>query len=151
MNRLTTLVVGLGVALNAPASELNQEILVVTYPDFVAFDLVSESHDLETIVVGPEGYRHERRYPSDQTAYLEAQSPDDGALADGLYKWEAWATPRKVIPREVSSAMPDRNAMHTSSRSGRISGSFRVVEGLIVDPDLAEAPNSERPVGEVRP
>lgn len=151
MRRTIGVLLAGSVALGAQAADPSRDIIFVAYPDFVAIDLVSDTHDVEAIVVGPEGYRHQQRYASDQTAFLDTQDASGNRLADGLYKWEAWATPKKRIDREQSAAMPDRNELPSSPGGERVSGTFRVVDGMIVDPDLPEAPSSRRSVGEVRP
>lgn len=147
MRITSTILLTIGLAATALAESESQDILVVSYPDFVAVDLVSKSHDMQFQVAGPNGYRTTQKYGSDATGFFETQSAEGVVLADGLYKWEAWTTPKDMISREESSAMPDRNNMTLSNNSsgpGRISGSFRVVDGLIVDPDREESIESEQ-------
>lgn len=124
-----------GLAVSAQARDLSQDIIVETYPDFLAIDLVSETHDVEYVISGPDNYHQRKRNTVDATAYVEMQDQQGVSLADGVYKWEAWATPRETISREESMAMPNRNdlSMTMATRNNRISGSFRVVNGQIVD------------------
>jgi hypothetical protein len=140
MKSFTLLVLSACVAASAQARDISRDIIVETYPDFVAIDLVSDTHNVEYTVTGPGGFHQRQLNALDAAAYVELQSADGATLADGLYKWEAWATPKKIIPREKSMAMANRNdfRMSTGAGNSRISGSFRVVDGLIVNPDVVE-------------
>jgi len=61
-------------------------------------------------------------------------------LTDGSYKYEAWPVPAVSYSREESARMPDRNSLKntTGPRVSPVSGSFRIVDGIIDDPELVE-------------
>jgi hypothetical protein len=149
MRKLITVLLTMGLATTAMAQGKNKDIIVVSYPDFIAVDLNSETHDLQFQVAGPDNYQSRQTFGAQTPGYFETQSAEGEVLADGLYKWEAWTTPVNMISREDSAAMADRNslAMTTGGSSpGRISGSFRVIGGAIVDPDLAEGSATVQPI-----
>ncbi len=92
---------------------------------------------------GPWGFRQSLDHSEDQAAYFEARSAEGVALADGLYTYEAWTEPKVLVTRSADDPRAGRDAglkSKTMSDIDTVSGSFRVVDGQIVDAGLQEAP-----------
>lgn len=144
---LTVLLLAAG-SLCAHADASDQGIIIETYADFVAVDRVDTSSNLRMVVTGPAGYRQTLDHGADEIAYIETRSAEGVALADGLYTYEVWTEPKTLLTRATDDPRAGRDAgLKTKARitGGRTSGSFRVVNGVIVDPNLKEAP--AQPVG----
>jgi hypothetical protein len=110
-----------------------------TFADGILLQANDPSVNLELTILGPGKERTTRKIMS-SSVFMDTQSFDGQLLADGYYKWEAWPTPAVTYSREESSAMPDRNSLdrEKAPKVSAFSGSFRIVDGLIVDPDLVE-------------
>ena len=116
------------------------DIQASTYSDGMQFDVSRSDVDLQLTVAGPDGSRYSERFAYAESAFFSIDNRKDGALPDGLYKYEARAIPAITISREESSKMADRNVLRerADTKNSYVSGNFRVVNGLVVDPDLEE-------------
>lgn len=128
------------------AGPKDPELQVQTYSDFVVFDSLDDTVDLQVNVSGPDGFRLTERRSGAEPAVVDLLDKSGNRLADGLYKYEVYAVPRVTIPREISSAMPDRNEVREQIGPGPspLSGSFRVLDGEIMDGLEVEAGEEER-------
>ena len=112
-------------------------ILAVTYTDGVLLEAENNSVDIQLTVAGPDNSVTTQKYSGGETVFLDINA---GQLPDGLYKYEAWPIPAVTISREESSRMPNRNdiSLDSGPSVSPTSGSFRIVNGEIADPDLVE-------------
>lgn len=152
MKRLLSLLLLAGCAAGVQAEDSAHNIIVERYTDFVAVDRLDATRNLNVVLAGPEGYRKEMRQTADEAAFIETRDVDGTTLPDGLYHFEAWTEPQKLVTRSPDDPRAGRDAgLERTARvfSDTVSGSFRVVDGVIVDPSLEEAP--ARPVGQVQP
>lgn len=152
MKRLLSLLLLAGCAAGVQADDSAHNIIVERYGDFVAVDRMDASRNLKVVLVGPDGYRKEMRQTEDEAAFIETREVDGTALSDGLYHFEAWTEPKKLVTRSPDDPRAGRDAgLERTARvaTDTVSGSFRVVDGAIIDPNLEEAP--ARPVGQVQP
>jgi hypothetical protein len=152
MKKLLISLLSVGFALGAQADHGNQDIVVEQFTDFVAVDRMDASRNLKIVLVGPDGYRRTISHAADEAAYIETRDAEGSALADGLYRYEAWTEPRKLVSRSPDDPRAGRDAgldKATEVATQTVSGGFLVVDGVIVDPNLEETP--VRPVGQVQP
>jgi hypothetical protein len=115
-------------------------IQVVTYADGVLLEAENNSIDIQLTVVGPNNSVISQKYSGGETVFLDINAANGGQLPDGLYKYEAWPVPAVTISREESSKMPNRNdiSLKAGPAVSPVSGSFRIVNGAMADPDLVE-------------
>jgi hypothetical protein len=109
------------------------------YADGILLQANNPEVNLELMIMGPGKERTTRKIMS-SSVFMDIRNLDGEELADGYYKWEAWPTPVVTYSREESAVMPDRNSLsHKNSlKVSALSGSFRIVNGLIADPELVE-------------
>lgn len=115
-------------------------IQATTYADGVLFEANDNNTDFILNVSGPANSAFAKQYLSSGRIFININNEDGGPLADGLYKYEAQAVPAFAISREESSKMPDRNVLMGKSdpKSSPVSGNFRVLDGMVVDPLFEE-------------
>jgi hypothetical protein len=145
MLRKMAVLLSVALAGNVQAQDASANIQVETFADFVAFQMNNSAFDMNVKVSGPSDYTLSADYPGSQVAYLDLLGENGDALADGLYKYEIKPVPVKRISREASSAMPDRNTLQGRSapKVSPVSGTFRILDGQVVDPDRVEAGGDE--------
>ena len=130
----------LAICTYAQAAGTNSGIQATTYSDGVLFEADNRKTDLQLTIAGPGNSRSTQRYSAADPVFIDINDTNGQPLPDGLYKYEAWPIPEVTYTREESSAMPDRNSLENTTGSGvsAVSGSFRIVNGLISDPELME-------------
>ena len=143
MKQLLTFLAILLIASVAQAKGVKNDrpdIQASTYSDGMQFDVSRGDADLQLEVYGPGGKTYSERYANAESVFFSTNSRKDGSLPDGLYKYEAKSIPAVTISREESSKMADRNMLRekTDTKNSYVSGTFRIVDGLVVDPDLDE-------------
>jgi len=145
MLRKVAILLTVAFAGNVQAQDVSTDIQVETFADFVAFQLNNTAFDMNVKVSGPADYSFSRDYSDSQVAYLELQGDSGEVMVDGLYKYEIKPVPVNRISREASSAMPDRNTLYGKSapKVSPVSGTFRILDGQVVDPNLVEAGGDE--------
>ena len=126
--------------LNAKGVDNSFKIDATTYSDGVLLVAVNRDNDFQLTIAGPGNSSYTRKYPSADPVFLDINDTNGEALADGLYQYEVWPIPAVTYTREESSRMPDRNNIkHESGPAvSPVGGSFRVVNGIIDDPELVE-------------
>lgn len=125
---------------NVQAQDVSNDIQVNRFTDFVAFELNSDAFNMNVSIAGPDNYSFAREYQGSETAFFDLTDASGGAMADGLYKYEIKPVPVRRFSRAESSAMPDRNTLYgkSAAKVSPVSGSFRVVNGQVVDAGLFE-------------
>ena len=139
MYRIVTSLVALTIA-TASFAETQIEpagIQAITYGDGVLFESTDSSAQYQLTVSGA-GYQ--KSLTTNGYHFLDATSDDGGPLQDGLYKYEVREIPKLTISREESSKLADRNVLNgkTGPKASAVSGSFRVLNGQVVDATLQE-------------
>ena len=108
----------------------------------------SKSMSNKTLTVsGPNGYS--------ATSFSTSGSPSasmskNGAMADGLYKWQLTGSTSEMVPSSKSGMNNGRGDAERAmvNKSTSESGTFRVLNGSVVMPtDEAEAPPQRLPGG----
>lgn len=127
-------------SLNAKGIDGNFKVATKTYADGILFEADNRDINLQLTVAGPDNARYTQRYSSADPAFLNISNTNGQPLADGFYKYEVWPIPAVTYSREESSSMPDRNSLKntTGPKVSAVSGSFRIVNGVIDDPELIE-------------
>ncbi len=142
MNRMLIFMTILLVASTAYAKGIGNDttIQVFTHPDGVLFEVKGSDVDLQLNVSGPGNTVFTQRHAYANSVFLDIKKADGKALTDGLYKYEARPIPAVTMSRQESSGMQDRNVLHgkTDAKMSPVSGTFRIVNGSVVDPDLDE-------------
>lgn len=115
-------------------------IQATTYADGVLFEANDNATDFTLNVSGSANSAFAKKYSSSGPIFININSEDGGPLPDGLYKYEAQVVPAFAISREESSKLLDRNVLVGKSdpKSSPVSGSFRVLDGMVVDPLFEE-------------
>lgn len=118
----------------------NATIQASAHPDGILFDVRGGDVDLQLNVSGPGDVVFTQRHAYAESIFLDIKNVDGKRLADGLYKYEARPMPAVMISREESSKMLDRNVLYgkTDAKISAFSGTFRIVNGSVVDPDYDE-------------
>ena len=116
------------------------EVTINTYADGILLEMDNRDSDLQLTVAGPGDFRFTQRYSSANPVFLDINNANGERLEDGFYKYEAMPLPAFTISREESSKMPDRNSLinTTGPKVSAVTGSFRIVNGMIIDPELVE-------------
>ena len=124
------------------AKGVNNDFKVNTtnYADGILLEADNRDICLQLTIAGPGNSRHTQKYASAESVFIDINDANGQPLADGLYKYEAWPVPAVSYSREESSRMPDRNSLEntTGPDVSPVSGSFRIVNGVIDDPELIE-------------
>ena len=125
---------------NVKAQDVSENIQVELFADFVAIELNNDAFNMNVSIAGPDDYNFTKEYRGSETAFFDLTDARGDAMADGLYKYEIKPVPVKRFSRAESSAMPDRNTLHgkSAAKVSPVSGSFRVVDGQVVDAGLFE-------------
>ena len=146
---LTILLVASG-AYAKGANGKGANIQATAHSDGILFDVKVNDADLELSVSGPGKSAQSKRYAYAESVFFNITDAKGKALPDGLYKYEARAVPAVSISREESSKMQDRNVLHgkTDAKMNAVSGTFRIVNGSVVDPQLDEYGDSNLLSGE---
>lgn len=126
--------------LCAKEIDIDFKVNVNTYADGILLEIENHDSDFQLTVAGPGNSRYTRRYSSDEPVFLDINNTNGEQLEDGFYKYEAMPLPAFTISREESSKMPDRNSLKntTGPKVSAVTGSFRIVNGMIIDPELVE-------------
>lgn len=98
-------------------------------------------HDALILTIGGNGHALRTELGSGEMAEFALVDEEGHVLPDGLYKWEL----RIVPPRSTADALAGLEAAPVSSRRPRPevpaqSGSFRIMNGALVDPERTEPP-----------
>ena len=126
--------------LNAKDIDSSFKVTATTYADGVLLEAGNRDVDLQLTIAGPDNSRYTQRYSPTEPVFLDINNTNGQPLADGFYKYEVWPIPAVTYSREESSSMPDRNSLMntTGPKASAVSGNFRIVNGLIDDPELTE-------------
>lgn len=135
------LLLAASVSAKNPVNEI--KIQAVTVEDGVMIKAVENNQAFSLNLSGPAGLNFSKSYRQAETAFIDINDVDGQPLADGLYKYEIKALPAIRISREESSTMPDRNDLKrkSSTKASPVNGSFRVVNGWVVDDQIEEFGN----------
>jgi hypothetical protein len=111
-----------------------------TYPDGVLLQSEDSDVGLQVSIAGPDGAVVSMSFAAFDPAFIFASDTMGQPISDGLYKYEVWPIPAKTYTREESAAMPDRNDIELKNGPSvsAVSGSFRVLNGQIVDSQTIE-------------
>jgi len=112
-----------------------QTILPLVMNDGVYFDAGDFSGGMNLRVKGPGDFYWNGNADRGESMFLDATNLKGKALPDGLYKYELVMTPAVLVNRGTMS-VAEQNAFRSANAVKRspISGSFRVVNGAILDP-----------------
>ena len=115
-------------------------IQATTYADGVLFEAGDNAQEYHLNVSGPGNVVFSRKISAAGPAFIGIADQEGGPLPDGLYKYEAEVIASFTISREESSKLSDRNVLlgKTDPKASPISGNFRILNGEVVDPQLAE-------------
>lgn len=143
MNHILISLVALVVATGANAKGADKggtSIQAFQQPDGIVFDVKGGDVDMQLDVSGPGQVAFSRRYAYADSVFFNITNARGVALPDGLYKYEARPLPALTISREESSRMVDRNTIYgkTDPKVSPVSGTFRIVNGGVVDSGLDE-------------
>jgi hypothetical protein len=130
---LVLLALGISTSTLASQSDMRTEVL----EDGVLF-ITNGSNGASTLTLrGPGDYNARMNFAAGRNAFVDIANVNGKALSDGFYKYEIVFSPRQAA-RLASGA--DRNAFSgvTAAKSSPVSGNFRIVDGLVVDPYLEE-------------
>jgi hypothetical protein len=136
---LVTLVVATGA--NAKGADKGRaSIQASQHPDGLLFDVKGGDVDLQLDISGPGKAMYSKHYAYAESVFFNINNASGVALPDGLYKYEARPVPAVTISRAESSRMKDRNVLHgkTDAKLSPVSGTFRIVNGGVVDPHYDE-------------
>lgn len=136
---MSVLLVATGAYARDAAKEA-ADIQATSFSDGILFDVNVEDADLEVNISGPGNLAQTKRYAYAESVFVEAAESNGKSMPDGLYKYEARAVPAITISREESSAMLGRNELDgkTDAKMNPVSGTFRIVNGSVVDSDYEE-------------
>jgi len=110
-------------------------ILPLVLNDGVYFDAGDFSGRMSMSVKGPENFYWKGSGERGESMFLDAANLNGAALADGLYVYEMDFIPAVLVNRSnMSVAEQDAHARSFKNIPSPISGSFRVVNGAIVEP-----------------
>ena len=120
-----------GNALAAPPSlEVTEQF------DAHGVTLINESitHDMQLVLVGPNGARHEELFTGRDAVYLDAVGE---GMPDGLYRYELRPVAKT---KRVKGEVPDnlRGLTQQPESVSPVTGSFRVADGLLIDTSVSE-------------
>ena len=143
MNHILISLVALVVATGANAKGADKggtSIQASQQPDGILFDVKGGDVDLQLNVSGPGTAFYSRHYAYAESVFFNINDASGAALPDGLYKYEARPIPAVTISREESSRMKDRNVLYgkSAAKISPVSGTFRIVNGGVIDPNYDE-------------
>ena len=146
---LTILLIASG-AYGKGAGNKGADIEATSFSDGILFDVKVRDADLELSISGPGNMATSKRYAYADSAFYQTTNGKGRSLPDGLYKYEARAVPAVRVSREESSRMEGRNDLHgkTDAKMNPVSGTFRIVNGSVVDPNRDEYGKSDLLSGE---
>ena len=126
--------------LNAQGIDNSFNVNATNYADGILLESDNRDIGLQLTVAGPDNSRYTEKYSSADPVFIDINDANGQPLVDGSYQYEVWPVPAISYSREESSAMPDRNNLKntTGPEVSPVSGSFRIVNGIIDDPDLVE-------------
>lgn len=111
-----------------------------TYEDGVL--ILSDNHEtgFQVKFSGPGNFSVIQISSQGDSVFLDINNTDGQTLADGLYQYKVMPTPARTFTLAESSNMPDRNDIKPKSVAvvHPVYGSFRVINGEVVDADLQE-------------
>jgi hypothetical protein len=142
MKLIPLLLVVLMASTNLFAKDADRPFAVeaTNYPDGVLLQSENSDVGLQVSIAGPDGNVVSMSFAAFDPAFIFASDTSGQPIADGLYNYEVRPVPSKTYTREESSAMPDRNSVnfYKGPSVSPVNGSFRVVQGRIVDSELIE-------------
>ena len=129
--------------ISLPAMAKDDSMQAIHAVDGVMFESLKGHGASAVSLRGPGGYVANLNFEAGQSPFIDVLNVNGMALADGLYKFEVFTSP---LAREGlagfggKSVSIDRNAFSgiTDPKKSPMSGSFRVMNGEILDPELAE-------------
>lgn len=130
---LTTLAVfAAGCLALAPAAPAEDLTRVWAGPDGLDFEPLVEHGRLVLTVSGPDGFHHRAELESGETPAFSILDEAGGIVPDGSYTWELRAVPTDVRRRDASEVGPVAAGRRGGNGSLVQSGSFAVVDGVLV-------------------
>jgi len=142
MSRVLVLVTILFFAASVNSKGVGNDVALqaTTYADGVLFESGNAGLEYTLKVSGPANVTIERQTKFSEPSFISIRNEEEGPLPDGLYKYEARVIPAFTISREESSKLRDRNVLNgkTEPKLSPVSGNFRIVNGVVLDPDLEE-------------
>jgi hypothetical protein len=141
MSRIVFSTVLLLTAFSSLARETATDFSVqaTTYVDGILLESNRVDYDLELMIAGPDGIISRSRHGSRNPVFLAIDSFEHGQMTDGLYKYEIVPLPLISLTREAGADGQDPAVVgRLAPKTSRINGSFRIVDGAIVDPDAVE-------------
>ncbi len=136
---LATLVLATGVNAKS-ADKGGASIEVFQQADGMLFNVRGGDTDLQLDISGPGKAMYSKHYSYAESVFFNVNDASGVKLPDGLYKYEARPMPAVRISRAESSSMTDRNVLYgkTDAKLSPVSGTFRIVNGGVVDPNINE-------------
>ncbi len=116
------------------------------FDNFVGWEEVAHFQSVNLRISGPDGMYFERTFSQEDSIYFDLTATP---VSDGTYHWELQAAP--ILSEEVKDWLAyaretgDEEVLKVLRRSGHLpdqasvdSGVFTVVDGTVVNPDIAE-------------
>lgn len=143
MNHILIFMAALLLATGAHAKGADKDgasIQASQHPDGLLFDVKGGDVDMQLTVSGPGKASYSKHYAYAESVFFNINDASGVALPDGLYKYEARPLPAVSITRAESSRMKDRNTLYgkTDPKLSPVSGTFRIVDGGVIDPHYDE-------------
>jgi len=127
----------MALALSMSAYAKQPEMRTEVLEDGVLFISDGNIGNSTVVLRGPGQYVTTLRFDAGTDPFIDARFVNGKPLADGLYKYELVSSPRKM----AFAPADKRNEFSgiTDPKNSPVSGSFRVVHGVVVDPYLEES------------
>ena len=116
------------------------------FDNFVGWEEVAHFQSVNLRISGPDGMYFERTFSQEDSIYFDLTTTP---VSDGTYHWELRASP--LLSDEVKDWLAyaretgDEEVVKELRRSGQLpsralvdTGAFRVVDGILVNPDIPE-------------
>jgi len=119
--------------VHAQNADHHFKIEKTTYHDGVLITPSQTGLGVQITVAGPESFRVSHQYAADEPIFIDINNMADRFLMDGLYRYEVrpetggFDSPPGLVGIQISP----------------VHGSFRIRDGVLVDPALIENENGE--------
>jgi len=135
----------LGTVLALPAALANEtydrfKVNSITYPDGVFLENSWVDMGMRVTIAGPGNFRFTQKYSAFEPAFIDINNTDERILTDGLYRYEVRPVARVLHGQNLSREDygHDNKMQRSSPRFSPVNGSFRIIDGSVVDSGLPE-------------
>jgi len=123
------------------------DINSTTYPDGLLLESTWPDAGMRITIAGPEGFRLTQKYLADESIFIDINHTTDQVLADDRYRYEIRPVFAGYTAHDGRQEKQDfdKAQQQAAPRISPVNGSFLIVDGLVVDPELIEIePRIER-------